>query len=104
VGVDSWAVDYGLVRVDGSLLSTCVLSGFAHRAFDFGAKALVGLEAMFERTGIAHQPFNTSFQLMADAASGHLDEANLALLLPDLINYFLTARPRPSSPTPRPRN
>jgi len=91
VGVDSWAVDYGLLRADGSLLSNpACYRDLRTEPSIARAKDLAGLEAMFERTGIAHQPFNTAFQLMADAASGHLDEANLALLLPDLINYFLT--------------
>ncbi len=91
VGVDSWAVDYGLVRADGSLLSNpaCYRDLRTEPSIS-RAKELVGLESMFERTGVAHQPFNTVFQLMADAASGHLGEATRALLLPDLINYFLT--------------
>lgn len=91
VGVDSWAVDYGLVRPDGSLLSNpACYRDLRTEPSIARAKQLVGLESMFERTGIAHQPFNTAFQLMADAESGHLHEAHLALLLPDLINYFLT--------------
>ena len=91
VGVDSWAVDYGLVRSDGSLLSNpACYRDLRTEPSIARAKELVGLETMFERTGIAHQPFNTVFQLMADAASGHLGEATWALLLPDLINYFLT--------------
>jgi rhamnulokinase len=91
VGVDSWAVDYGLVRADGSLLSNPACYRDLRTETSIArAKELVGLEAMFERTGIAHQPFNTVFQLMTDVASGHLHEASRALLLPDLINYFLT--------------
>jgi rhamnulokinase len=91
VGVDSWAVDYGLVRPDGSLLSNpaCYRDPRTEPSIA-RAKELVGFASLFERTGIAHQPFNTVFQLMTDVASGHLGEAKLALLLPDLINYFLT--------------
>jgi rhamnulokinase len=91
VGVDSWAVDYGLLRRDGSLLSNpACYRDLRSEPSIARANEIVGLEEMFERTGIAHQPFNTVFQLMADAAAGHLGEASGALLLPDLINYFLT--------------
>jgi rhamnulokinase len=91
VGVDSWAVDYGLVRSDGSLLSNpACYRDLRTQPSIVRANELVGLDVMFERSGIAHQPFNTVFQLMADAASGHLAEAKRVLLLPDLINYFLT--------------
>jgi rhamnulokinase len=91
LGVDSWAVDYGLVRADGSLLANpaCYRDLRTEPSIE-RVRRLVGLEALFERTGVAHQPFNTVFQLMADLAAGHLAEAKRALLLPDLVNYFLT--------------
>ncbi len=90
-GVDSWAVDYGLLRDDGSMLANpACYRDLRTEPSIVRAHSLVGLEALFERTGVAHQPFNTIFQLMADRAVGHLAEANRALLLPDLINFFLT--------------
>jgi rhamnulokinase len=84
-------VDYGLVRADGSLLANpaCYRDLRTEPSIE-RVRRLVGLEALFERTGVAHQPFNTVFQLMADLAAGHLAEAKRALLLPDLVNYFLT--------------
>ena len=91
VGVDSWAVDYGLVRADGSLLANpACYRDLRTEPSIARVQRLVGLDALFERTGVAHQPFNTIFQLMADLAAGHLAEASNALLLPDLINYFFT--------------
>ena len=45
---------------------------------------------IFEKTGIQFLNFNTLFQLYSDAdAAGALT----MLLLPDLVNYFLTGRP-----------
>jgi rhamnulokinase len=91
VGVDSWAVDYGLVRADGSLLSNPACYRDSRTSASIGrAEDLIGLDELFRRTGIAVQPFNTVFQLMSDQASGHLSEAEHALLIPDLLNFFLT--------------
>ncbi len=93
LGVDSWAVDYGLLRHDGSLLSNpACYRDLRTEPSIARARERVGLDVMFQRTGIAHQPFNTAFQLMADEQAGYLGEASNALLLPDLINYFLSAR------------
>jgi len=91
VGVDSWAVDYALLRADGSMLAnpSCYRDLRTEPSIA-RAQGLVGLASLFERTGVAHQPFNTIFQLMADQAADHLTDAKWALLLPDLINYFLT--------------
>lgn len=93
IGVDSWAVDYGLLRGDGSLLS----NPFCYRDLRTEtsialADERIGRAQLFQRTGIAHQPFNTLFQLMADSRAGYLAEARAALLLPDLMNYFLTSK------------
>jgi rhamnulokinase len=91
VGVDSWAVDYGLLRSDGTLLSNPACYRDTRTASSINvAKGLMASEDLFARTGVAHQPFNTLFQVMADGAAGHLNEAHRALLIPDLVNYFLT--------------
>ncbi|MBF4602200.1 rhamnulokinase [Frigoribacterium sp. VKM Ac-1396] len=90
IGVDSWAVDYGLLR-DGRLL------GAPHHYRD--ERSAAGVEAvhavvppaeLFARTGLQHLPFNTVFQLAADRAAGVLAPANRALLVPDLFSWWLT--------------
>jgi rhamnulokinase len=92
VGVDSWAVDYGLLR-EGRLL------GLPHNYRDarcaFGADAVhatLTQERIFARNGLQFLNFNTMFQLAADRAAGLLDLADAALLVPDLIGYWLTGR------------
>jgi rhamnulokinase len=90
LGVDSWAVDYGLLGADGRLLENPVCyrdartEGAMEKVF-----ALVPRAAIFERTGIQFLNFNTLFQLFSDHRA---QEAEKILLLPDLINYFLTGR------------
>lgn len=91
IGVDSWAVDYGLIRPDGSMLANpYCYRDLRTEASIARARNELGANVLFSRTGIAHQPFNTIFQLMADAETRHLEDAQFALLLPDLINYFLS--------------
>ncbi len=91
VGVDSWAVDYGLLDRDGRLLGNP-----AHyrdpRTGPAVAEALdtVGAAGLYAATGIALQPFNTVFQLLADRGSAQLGIAARALLVPDLMTYWLS--------------
>jgi rhamnulokinase len=47
---------------------------------------------IFERTGIQFLSFNTLFQLYAHAAEGIPFEASRLLMIPDLVNFFLTGR------------
>jgi rhamnulokinase len=49
-------------------------------------------EEIFERTGIQFLAFNTLFQLYAHKQTGIPDAAMRLLLIPDLINLFLTGR------------
>lgn len=92
VGVDSWAVDYGLLR-NGRLL------GMPHHYRDERTARGVELvhdvldaEELYGRNGIQFLPFNTVYQLAVERAEGLLDLADSALLIPDLINYWLTGR------------
>jgi rhamnulokinase len=91
IGIDSWAVDYGLIRGDGTLISNpaCYRDSRTSASI-LRAESLIGRDELFKRTGIAVQPFNTVFQLMSEQSDGHLSEASHVLLIPDLLNYFLT--------------
>ena len=55
--------------------------------------ARVPREEIFARTGIQFLAFNTLFQLYAHARAGLPGEAERLLLIPDLLNFFLTGRP-----------
>ena len=90
--VDSWAVDYGLLR------GTRLLGNPYHYRDDRNAAgvaavhAVVGPEELYRRNGLQHLPFNTLFQLAASARVGELDEADRMLLIPDLLGYWATGR------------
>jgi rhamnulokinase len=90
VAVDSWAVDYALMR-GGRMLGTPY-----HYRDDRSADAvvaahsLVGPAELYASNGLQHLPFNTLFQLTADRLAGTLELADEFLLIPDLLNYWLT--------------
>ena len=92
VGVDSWAVDYGLLR-GGKLLGLPYNYRDARCASGVDiVHATLSQERIFARNGLQFLNFNTMFQLAADKAEGLLDLADAALLVPDLIGYWLTGR------------
>lgn len=92
VGVDSWAVDYGLLRA-GKLLGLPYNYRDARCARGVDAvHATLSQDRIFARNGLQFLAFNTMFQLAADRVEGLLGLADAALLVPDLIGYWLTGR------------
>ena len=94
-GIDSWAVDYALLR-GGRMLGT----PFHYRDERNAAAALrtharVSSSDLYASNGLQFLPFNTLYQLEAERAGaqpGMLDFADSMLLIPDLIAYWLTGR------------
>jgi rhamnulokinase len=90
IGIDSWAVDYALLR-DGRMLG----APYAYRddrniaAVDV-VHAVVSAEELYRINGLQHLSFNTLFQLTADRTAGTLALADSMLLLPDLLAFWLT--------------
>ncbi len=91
VGIDSWAVDYGLLDRDGDLLG----NPYSHRdARTDGVMEKVAAEVdpaeLYAVTGLQQLPFNTLYQLIAAQGTAALESAQTMLLLPDLLGYWLT--------------
>jgi rhamnulokinase len=91
VGIDSWAVDYGLLDERGSLVSNPVHYRDG-RTGGIMEKVLADLdpEQLYQTTGLQQLPFNTIYQLVAESEAGGLDRAETLLLIPDLIAYWLS--------------
>jgi rhamnulokinase len=89
VGIDSWAVDYGLLR-QGRLLGAPYHYRDERRCADGVARVhdTITPEELYGRTGLQHLPFNTIYQLAAEG--GLLSVADRFLLIPDLLAYWLT--------------
>ncbi len=93
MGIDTWGVDFGLLDSSGKLLGNPFhyrdsrTEGIMEKAFD-----IVPKEDIYRMTGIQLVKFNTLFQLLAmkEENSPLLDMAAHMLMIPDLLNYFLT--------------
>ncbi len=93
LGVDTWAIDFGLLDRHGHLLGNPVTyrdsrtDGALERAF-----AAVPQAEIYAQTGIQFMPINTLYQLLTLVESGspQLAAAHTFLTGPDLLNYWLT--------------
>ncbi|MET0433328.1 MAG: rhamnulokinase family protein [Cellulomonas sp.] len=91
VGIDTWAVDYGLLDADGDLLGNPVHYRDARTAGAADAFArLLDPAAHHAATGSQVQPFNTVYQLLAAGGSAPLRAADRLLLVPDLLGRWLS--------------
>ncbi|HEX2247268.1 MAG TPA: rhamnulokinase family protein, partial [Arthrobacter sp.] len=91
IGIDTWAVDYGLVDANGTLQSipysyrddrTQATADVVHRKIDPAR--------LYATTGLQFLPFNTIYQLAAARDLSGLQ----ALLIPDLLAFWLTGERR----------
>ncbi len=92
IGVDSWAVDYALLRGERMLGNP-----FHYRDERTGRGVesthdRVSPQALYAENGLQFLPFNTLYQLAAERLDGALDGADTMLLIPDLINFWLTGK------------
>jgi rhamnulokinase len=91
IGIDSWAVDYGLLDESGTLLGNPVhyrdnrTAGVPERV-----ATLLGDDRLYEITGLQKLPFNTAYQLVAARDTAQYEAARHLLMIPDLLAYWLT--------------
>ena len=91
VAIDTWGVDYGRVRADGTLLEDPYnyrdsrTDGIPEKLF-----ADIPAAGIYSRCGLQVMPFNTVFQLVAGAGQPGWDLTEQVLLLPDLIGHWFT--------------
>jgi len=95
LAVDTWGVDYAYLDSNGDLLSNPIHYRDVRntRMYEQIFRD-IPREMVYQETGIQFLPLNTLVQLYADQQMRpHIPEAASDLLLmPDLINYFLTGR------------
>lgn len=91
VGIDTWGVDYGLIDQQGALITDPFCYRDA-RTSDMPARLHTQLDtdALYARNGTTPQPLQTIFQLMAELGGPSITQAEFALLIPDLLNHWLT--------------
>ena len=94
IAVDSWAVDYALIR-DGRMLGNPYHYRDERTAAGVDAThTIVGPAELYAANGLQFLPFNTLYQLAAEQLAGSLAPAQSILLVPDLIGYWLTGAMR----------
>ncbi|MFJ9174506.1 rhamnulokinase family protein [Streptomyces sp. NPDC102360] len=93
VGIDSWAVDYGLLDADNALLGNPY--HYRDTRTDHTAEKLwatIPPAELYAATGLQYVPFNTIYQLTAARDTAQLAAAQRLLLIPDLLTYWLTGQ------------
>lgn len=93
LGIDTWAVDFGLLDANGELLGNPYnyrdpqTNGMMEQVWQ-----VIPRSEIFRHTGIQFMPLNTLYQLyaMKQADSPVLQHAATFLMIPDLLRYFLT--------------
>lgn len=93
IGIDSWAVDYGLLDASGALLGNPVNYRDARTegVMEQVLKTVPAAE-LYDVTGLQQLPFNTIYQLVSVLGSAQLEAAETMLLIPDLLGYWLTGK------------
>lgn len=94
VGIDTWAVDYGLIK-NGELIAqpNC----YRDPQNDLGVQFVhdkMSFAELYAINGMQFLPFNSLYQLTKHKQlfTQELESADHALLLPDLIGFFLTGK------------
>jgi len=91
IGIDTWAVDFGLLDATGALIGNPRHHRDA-RNEDSVATLLEAVPAaeIYATTGNQFLPINTLCQLLALRGTPELEGAATLLLIPDLLTYWLT--------------
>ena len=93
VGIDTWAVDYALLDADGRLLADPISYRDARTtAVVDDVHARISPPDLYAINGLQFLPFTTIYQLAAEPSDAR--RAAHAVLLPDLLAYWLTGELR----------
>ena len=91
IGIDTWAVDYGLLDTGGRLLAEpTAYRDDRTEAVIAEVDARISRRRQYAISGLQFLPFNTVYQLAAEQRGELWDRAAHAVLLPDLLAYWLT--------------
>jgi rhamnulokinase len=87
IGIDTWGVDYVLVDKQGNE----ILPAYSYRDnrtepfFD----TIIPFNELYKTTGVAFNPYNTIYQLLADKTNGRLTNAANFFMLPEYFSHKL---------------
>lgn len=95
MAIDTWGVDYVLLDENKKEIFPAVSYRDGRTAT--AAKEVAEIlpqSALYQRTGIQKQDFNTVYQLFGDKKSGKLKNARYFLMMPDYLSFKLTGEIR----------
>lgn len=95
VGIDTWAVDFVLLDKNNEIIGNPI--GYRDNrtmGMDLKVYEKIKENALYARTGIQKQIFNTIYQLMAvkEKFPEHLKKAETMLMIPDYFHFLLTGK------------
>lgn len=93
MGIDTWAVDYVLLDGENRILgNTYGYRDGRTKGMDKEVYRIIPEDALYARTGIQKQIFNTIYQLMAvkQQEPENMEKAEWLLMLPDYFHFLLT--------------
>jgi rhamnulokinase len=95
IGIDTWGVDYGLLDGDGLLVADPIAYRDDRTANVIDdVHSVVPPEELYAIAGVQFLPFNTIYQLAAEQRGAAWSRAAHAVLIPDLLAYWLTGELR----------
>ena len=89
LSVDTWGVDYVLVKGDEEVLPCYAYRDTRTEAVIPEVHGIIPFEELYARTGIQFQTFNTVYQLYADKKTGRLEGVTDFLMMPEYLLYRL---------------
>jgi len=95
MGIDTWGVDFVLLNKDGEMVGDLVAYRDSRTdGMDRLLEETMSFEELYRITGIAKQPFNTVYQMMAVLKEHpeYREQAVDFLLTPEYLSYRLTGK------------
>ena len=95
MGIDTWGVDFALLDQNGEQLGDLIAYRDSRtEGMDEELEKTMPFADMYRLTGIAKQPFNTVYQMMAVLKEHpeYREEAADFLLMPEYLSYCLTGK------------
>ncbi len=90
LAVDTWAVDYVLLRDEKSVSPAYSYRDSRTEAIIDEVHSIISFEKLYGRTGTQFQSFNTIYQLYKDRKDGRLEGVTDFLMIPEYLMYRLT--------------
>ncbi len=89
LSVDTWGVDYVLLKGDEELRPVYAYRDSRTEAVIQQVHGKVPFSELYRRTGCQFQPFNTIYQLYDDKVNGRLNEVTDLLMMPEYLLWKL---------------